>query len=283
MAVVLVAIILLAVLLPKGGAEKTPEDNGQLSLADITPTPSLPPTAEPLITPEAATPPPILDPLNGVKIKTIGDTNDAIPAVQERLVELGYMTMPEGGYTTRYGTATKKAVRIFQVKNFDDSQQWDGILGSGTYMLLMSDEAKAFYLSKGDGGTGTKELTDLVAAVKTLQERLIALKYMTGSATGVYGSGTVTAVKLFQSYNGLVADGVAGPTTLNLIYTGDALDAVTGQANPKPTPAADGTTGDTAATGDTGAPTETAPDAAATTPDAGTAAGTGDTAGTPVN
>lgn len=237
-AVVLVGIILLVILLPKTPKTAAPEDNGQLSIADITPTPSLAPTiAPPEVTPEPEATP-IVDPFNGSFIKTIGEENDVIPAVQERLVELGYMEMPAEGYTKRYGTATKNGVRIFQVKNYDDSKDWDGILGLGTYTLLMSDEAKAFYLARGDGDSRTAELTQLVEAVKKLQARLVELGYLgAGSDTGVFGSGTATAVKTFQQYHGLLADGWAGQSTLALLYSDQAMTAAVGKANPiTPTP-----------------------------------------------
>ena len=242
-AVLIVGVILLTVLLPKGNG-KAPQDisDGQINLADATqlptPTPSLAPTSEPVQEPEESLPEetPFIDPFAEGAIKTIGDTNDVIPSVQERLVELGYMTKPEGGYTTKFGTATKKAVRIFQVKNFEDSRDWDGILGSGTYAKLMSDDAKPFYLKRGDGDKETEELTDLVNAVKRLQDRLIELGYMSGTATSVYGSETVKAVTQFQTYNGLTADGVAGRSTLLLIYTDEALTAAQGAISPKPRP-----------------------------------------------
>ena len=43
-----------------------------------------------------------------------------------------------------------------------------------------------------------------------LQQKLIALGYLTGTADGAYGDATVAAVKAFQSANGLKADGQAG-------------------------------------------------------------------------
>ena len=268
-AVVLVAIILLVILLPKQ-QDTTPADNGQLSIADITPTPSLPPADTPEPVMEAMTPEPTAAvSLNGVVIKTIGEENDIIPTVQERLVTLGYMTMPEGGYTKKYGPTTKTAVRLFQIKNYDDSKQWDGQLGDGTLSLMMSETAKAYYLARGDGDDRTKDITKLVEDVKKIQDRLIALGYLAaGANTGVYGDSTSKAVLTFQQYNGLGADGKAGPATLSLIYTDAALDAVTGKANYDAgiTPAPAVTDGTTAADGATVTPDPAAPAAGTTNP-----------------
>jgi cell wall-associated NlpC family hydrolase len=50
-------------------------------------------------------------------------------------------------------------------------------------------------------------------AVKQLQENLIFLGYLNGTADGIFGSMTDAAVKLYQQRNGLYVDGVAGPAT----------------------------------------------------------------------
>ncbi len=260
-AMALVAVILLALLLP-GKDRVAAEDNGQLAISDLTPTPSMAPTNTPLPT-EAVTPTPELPALTE-NIKQAGATSPLMPDIQKRLVELGYMTEPEGGYTTKYGPTTKTAIRLFQVKNFDDSKNWDGIIGQGTYELLMSDQAKAYYLARGDGDDRTKELTKLVQDVTDLQNRLITLGYLTsGSATGLYGATTVQAVQNFQEYHGLSPiDGKAGQATLKMLYSADAMDATTGKANNRskmtPTP---GVSTDPSATA---AATTTAPTVAPT-------------------
>ena len=238
-AVALVTIILLAVLLPNSKRTEKPAD-GQLSLTDTTPTPSLAPTFTPAPTQEVS-PTPALPALTE-NISVAGTVSELIPDIQKRLVELGYMEEPEGGYTNKYAKATKTAIRLFQVKNFDDSKYWDGIIGNGTYTLLMSDQAKAYYLTRGDGDDRTKVITKLVEDVTKLQNRLIELGYLTGSATGLYGNTTVQAVQTFQEYHGLPMDGKAGQETLKLIYSAEAMTATVGKANNKtkmsPTPSA---------------------------------------------
>ncbi|MEN6593494.1 MAG: peptidoglycan-binding protein [Clostridiaceae bacterium] len=244
-AMILVAVILLAVLLPNSArTEKTID--GQLALSDVTVTPSLAPTDTPAPT-EAVTPEPTLPTLTE-NIEVAGTVSDLIPGIQERLVELGYMDMPTDGYTNKYGPATKTAIRLFQMKNFNDSQSWDGIIGNGTYTLLMSKDAKAYYLTRGDGDDRTKVITKLVEDVTALQTRLIELGYLAaGSASGLYGNSTALAVQTFQEYHGLDADGKAGQETLKLIYSTEAMDATTGKANNKskmsPTPSASASAG----------------------------------------
>ena len=54
-------------------------------------------------------------------------------------------------------------------------------------------------------------------AVKALQERLISLGYLSGTADGDFGPATAQAVKDFQLVNNLTEDGVAGPETIGRI------------------------------------------------------------------
>ena len=55
-------------------------------------------------------------------------------------------------------------------------------------------------------------------AVKALQQRLIEMNYLKGTADGDYGAKTVQAVKDFQLVNHLPIDGVAGPETIRLMF-----------------------------------------------------------------
>lgn len=50
--------------------------------------------------------------------------------------------------------------------------------------------------------------------VKTIQTKLKNWGYYSGGIDGIYGSGTLKAVKRFQQKNGLNADGIAGTKTL---------------------------------------------------------------------
>ena len=62
-------------------------------------------------------------------------------------------------------------------------------------------EALSKYGSRGD-------------EVTQIQTKLKRWGYYNGSIDGIYGSQTLSAVKWFQSKNGLTADGIAGPKTL---------------------------------------------------------------------
>lgn len=55
-------------------------------------------------------------------------------------------------------------------------------------------------------------------SVKTLQQALITLGYLSGNADGIFGANTETAVKEFQKANSLKDDGIAGAQTQSALY-----------------------------------------------------------------
>lgn len=69
-------------------------------------------------------------------------------------------------------------------------------------------EATYKTLRKGDQGVD----------VVMLQEALASLGYLTTASDGIYGTGTATAVRAFQSDNGLDSDGIAGRQTQALLF-----------------------------------------------------------------
>jgi len=73
--------------------------------------------------------------------------------------------------------------------------------------------------------------------VEKLQSRLKELGFYNGEVDGQFGNGTKNAVVLFQTQNGLEADGIVGPATKELIYSQQAKHIViTPTPSPSPTP-----------------------------------------------
>ena len=236
--VVLVVAVLLIVLLPK--KDKTGEPDQQLTISDA-PTAQTP-TLPPISTAPAFTPEPTIEPISVIAATLKGDKaldlnmeSDLVPDIQTRLIELGYMEMPVidgvAGVTNKYGPATKIAMRIFQYKN---ELERDGKCGEISYTLLMSQALpaeggpKAFFLERNDDD---KENLYDQGYVAKLQQRLVTLGYFKEAVTGRFGKSTAEAVQKFQADNGLQADGKAGQQTLTLLYSEDAVDALTAQLN----------------------------------------------------
>ncbi len=67
--------------------------------------------------------------------------------------------------------------------------------------------------------------------VKELQRRLKNWGYYNGAVDGIYGKGTVEAVKKFQRKNGLTADGIAGIATYTALGMNDSVKVLEGNKN----------------------------------------------------
>lgn len=127
-----------------------------------------------------------------------GSSGSEVTKLQNKLIQLGYTDFTSA--TGYYGSATKTAVIRFQSVN---GLTTDGLAGNATQSKLYSSSAKSLILKVGNSGE----------AVQTLQLRLKALGYFSGTGTGYYGPVTKSAVIAFQKATGLGADGIAGPKT----------------------------------------------------------------------
>lgn len=182
-------------------------------------------TAVPLVTEApAATSYPEITEENVIVIRS-GTVGEIVLRLQTRLQELGYYTSRLDGV---YLTDDIEAVRNFQSAN---GLKVDGKAGYQTQTVLYSDAAVAGNAGgltiEGSGTTGsyvTLRYGDEGETVKTLQNRLITLGYLTGTADGKYGRNTKAAVKAFQKANDLKNDGVAGSQTQEKLYSSSAVD-----------------------------------------------------------
>lgn len=149
-----------------------------------------------------------------------GDRGDEVEALQNRLIELGYLSGKADGV---FGSSTENAVKAFQkLSNLTQ----DGKVGSTTQAMLYATGAK-----KADGTIATPAATAATTPsyktlkrgmtsndVKLLQESLKDLGYFSSNTTGYFGTQTQLAVEKFQKANNLAADGIAGAATLEKLY-----------------------------------------------------------------
>lgn len=166
-----------------------------------------------------------------------GDKNDQVQVMQRYLATLGYLNSTPDG---QFGSATERAVKLFQEAN---GLSADGIAGSGTLSILYGDNPVSYseYFGASNGTTGgttaatptpVPDMTTVIQwesegdNVRQYQQRLVELGYLDSKyVTGKFNQKTVEATKAFQTMNDLKVDGAAGPQSLKLIYSGDALDA----------------------------------------------------------
>lgn len=189
-------------------------------------TPTLAPTATPA--PTTARP---------TRTLRQNDTGEDVSLLQARLKELGYYASLVDG---SFGSGTTAAVMAFQAQH---GLSADGVAGSATYAILFGDKAQAAVkndtptaapeqptVTEPVGGWTTLRRDSTGEQVKQLQEALAKLGYPIGvsSEDGYrYNYSTVWAVECFQRRNGLTADGVAGLSTLQKLYGGQAVGANT--------------------------------------------------------
>ncbi|MBR2925579.1 MAG: peptidoglycan-binding protein [Clostridia bacterium] len=198
----------------------------------------------------------------------MGSSGAEVKKLQNRLKELKYYN---GVVDGDYGQGTYNAVKAFQANNnltadgvagprtleaihsyyaVSANTTGAGNGGGGTSSNGnrpsggSSNNNNQGGTSSGGSSTGTNansytngktdiylDLGDTGSQVKIMQNRLIVLGYLTGTANGNFEATTEAAVIAFQKRNGLGADGVAGPGTLTKLYSSSAKKADSVVAN----------------------------------------------------
>ena len=173
-----------------------------------------------------------------------GSRGDRVKLLQKALNDLGFNAGTADG---KFGAGTQRAVAAFQRAN---GLEADGLAGKKTLQKIES-QLKG---DTGDSGStvappsnNDKENSSGSAIptrtlrkgaqgddVKSVQKRLKELGYYTGSVDGNYGTGSMNAVKAFQSKHGLTADGLAGTKTYKILFSDDAKSAGSTVITPVP-------------------------------------------------
>ena len=151
-----------------------------------------------------------------------GSSGTSVKKAQQLLKDLGYYT---GKIDGKYGTAMVNATKQFQKRN---GLTVDGKIGVETWERLESGDAvkksDKVAVIKGDNKNTTPNGSLILGSsgdgVIEVQTLLNTYGYYTGNIDGKFGKSTENALKLFQSRNGLVADGIAGYKTLTVLRDG---------------------------------------------------------------
>lgn len=126
---------------------------------------------------------------------------NAVVRLQVELKKAGYAPGSADGH---FGSKTRKALKEYQA---DRGLKNTGVADGKTWARINSESGgmrAGSAIRKGSSGT----------QVRYLQQALIGLGYLSGSADGQYGSRTAEAVRRYQRAYGLGADGSAGPNTM---------------------------------------------------------------------
>ncbi len=178
------------------------------------------------------TPTPVPTPTPALSTLRQGDSGNEVRALQQRLIQLGYLS---GEADSNFGGMTAEAVKAFQEIN---GLKADGVAGAATLSMLYSTAATAAPAAATSPMPTILRQGDKNDTVRIMQENLIDLGYLSDRADGIFGSNTYLALKAFQANNGLPSDGVAGDKTLSLMNNSTAKPAPTvpgAAATPKPT------------------------------------------------
>lgn len=125
-----------------------------------------------------------------------GDRGNSVRLLQFVLNDFGYDLSRDGVF----GENTQTAVLNFQ-KNNGLSQ--DGIVGPRTWEKLLNLNPNSSTIRRGARSSN----------VVFLQRKLLSKLYPITDLDGIFGPETETAVRQFQTENGLTADGIVGPLT----------------------------------------------------------------------
>lgn len=136
-----------------------------------------------------------------------GSTGDKVSEMQRKLKDWGYY---DGSVDGIFGSGTREAVKYFQRTN---GLTADGVVGSATAAALGMTLSGTSSSGGGATSSGVLKRGSTGDKVKEMQRKLKSWGYYDGSADGIFGSGTESAVKYFQRTNGLTADGVVGSAT----------------------------------------------------------------------
>jgi peptidoglycan hydrolase-like protein with peptidoglycan-binding domain len=179
------------------------------------------------VTPAVPKPvPPTVPPTGRGNTLGFGDSGSGVTRLQDLLRRAGYLSGPSTGF---FGAATQEALVRFQQANRLTADGFAGqaviaaresapALGNAIATIPVINTrpattapapAAAFsrMLMVGDGGDD----------VRSLQRKLIDLRYYGGSVTGVFGEVTEAAVRNFQRDKNLPIDGIVGARTAALL------------------------------------------------------------------
>lgn len=171
-------------------------------------------------------------------IMRVGDSNTDVKKLQQALEILGYYSGKIDGI---YGEGTTAAVKAYQkakgltADGYAGERTVKSIFGSCSATSLTTQAAPTASgssvadtvssISQLGSAPATSKPGDSGTKVVKLQQALECLGYYSGAIDGQYGEATTAAVKKFQSKRNMKADGIAGPSTIRVLFGEEASDS----------------------------------------------------------
>lgn len=182
-------------------------------------------------------------------IMRVGDYNSDVKKLQQALEILGYY---DGKIDSKYGNGTAAAVKAYQkaqgltADGYAGERTVKSIFGSCSSKSLTTQPAPGSSSASSSSSTAsastskyptvdsiaeigsapaTSRKGDSGSKVIKLQQALECLGYYNGAIDGDYGDVTFNAVKRFQSKRGMKADGIAGVSTIRVLFGENAANS----------------------------------------------------------
>ena len=194
-------------------------------------------------------PTPVIEPtpLPAFSSIQLGSQNDTVRLLQDHLMRLGFFPRGVKRTLNTFDDATQQAILLFCEQNniVYSGGEVDAVLIE--YILSSEQQYASPTPLLTPSPTSTPAPTAITyttlsegtesEAVRTLQQRLKELGYFSGEIDGYYGAKTKQAVEIFQKYNGLTMDGVAGKVTQRVMYeSSNIVSCPTATPAPSSTP-----------------------------------------------
>lgn len=153
-------------------------------------------------------------PAFGSRTLSQGSSGGDVTVLQNRLNLFRYSTALGGAAAGQFGPATAAAATQFKadaISNGDDGLNVNGVVGVGSLdALWVYTGAGGRNLGQGAAGLDAAFLQYLLA---TLSNPGTGQPFYSGAVDGYCGPETASAIRAFQASVGIVADGIAGPST----------------------------------------------------------------------
>lgn len=136
-----------------------------------------------------------------------------------------YVLRYTGGGDSPAGDSTIRSFQTWLNNNYSAGLTPDGIYGANTkkaatkaYQRVLGVTADGIFGADSKAAVKTLKSGSQGNAVHLLQGMLYCRGFNPNGVDGIFGSGTTSAVKKFQSDKGLTPDGIAGANTMYALY-----------------------------------------------------------------